>query len=56
MSEIDDGSTDDQRPRPGARDPDEPGYDGETRVGEEGVEVDDLEAEAADVQEQHQDR
>jgi hypothetical protein len=34
----DDGSVDDERPSPGASDPGEPGYDGETTVGDDGFE------------------
>ena len=38
MSDTDDGSEDDQRPSPGASDPGEPGYEGETTVGDDGFE------------------
>jgi hypothetical protein len=45
------GSEDDDRPSPGASDPGEPGYDGETTVGDdgfEGLDVDDEERPSSD--------
>ncbi len=43
-TETDDGSEDDQRPSPGASGPGEPGYDGETTVGDDGFEAPDADA------------